>query len=169
MKAKKSKKASYTLEMLEQMKRDGKISGFSVDLKPNKAVKTQKVSKDKGEAKTSLKTPKNSKYRNKKVIVDNGEGSLLTFDSQAEYIKYGELLLEQRQGLIQNLQRQVTFPINVNGHKVCKYIADFVYTKGDKQFVIDVKSAYTAKMPVYRLKKKLLWALYGIEIIEVTK
>ena len=59
---------------------------------------------------------------------------------------------------------QVPLPIEINGTKVCKYICDFkvVRANGTVEYV-DVKGFKTA---MYRLKKKLVRAVYGIEIIE---
>jgi hypothetical protein len=50
---------------------------------------------------------------------------------------------------------------------VCKYISDFVYLENGQKIVEDVKSEYTRKLPVYRLKKKLVKAVHGIDIKEV--
>lgn len=63
---------------------------------------------------------------------------------------------------------QVRFPIVVNGVTVCTYIADFVvqYADGHTE-VQDVKSEYTKKLPVYRLKKKLMLASLGIKVVEI--
>lgn len=58
-------------------------------------------------------------------------------------------------------------PVTANGIKICVYIADYIYIENGRSVVEDVKSAFTAKLPVYRLKKKLLSALLGIEIREV--
>jgi len=72
-------------------------------------------------------------------------------------------------GLIRDLQRQVPFPLAVNGIEVCRYVADFVYLEAAdaRQVVEDVKSEHTRELPVYRLKKKLMRAVHGIEINEV--
>lgn len=69
-------------------------------------------------------------------------------------------------GAISLLCRQVRIPIVVAGVKVCDYVADFVYTRDGAPVTEDVKSAFTRKLPVYRLKKKLLAAL-GTAISEV--
>lgn len=62
---------------------------------------------------------------------------------------------------------QVPYPVYVKGKKICTYVADFKVMYADGRIeVIDVKSSVTAKLPVYRLKKKLVEAEYGIEIIE---
>lgn len=89
------------------------------------------------------------------------------FDSKKECLRYTELLILEKYGKIKDLQCQVPFQIVVNGHKICRYLADFVYLQDGKQVAEDVKSAYTAKLPVYRLKKKLMKACLGIDIMEV--
>ena len=43
------------------------------------------------------------------------------------------------------------------------YIADFVYHEGKKEIVEDVKGYQT---DVYKLKKRLMWVVHGIEIRE---
>lgn len=70
-------------------------------------------------------------------------------------------------GLIAGLRRQVRFPLKVNGVRVCVYVSDFVYIEGRRRVVEDVKSEFTRKLPVYRLKRKLMLAVYGIAIREV--
>ena len=48
------------------------------------------------------------------------------------------------------------------------YVADFTYIDRDGAFhVVDAKSSFTAKLPVYRLKKRLCALLLGITIEEV--
>ena len=70
-------------------------------------------------------------------------------------------------GEIKNLEKQVRFPIIVNGVKVCTYVADYVYDEMAGRVVEDVKSEFTRKDPVYRLKYKLMKACHGIDIREV--
>ena len=67
-------------------------------------------------------------------------------------------------GEIRNLERQVRFPIIVNGVKVCTYVADYVYDEMAGRVVEDVKSEFTRKDPLFRLKSKLLKATTGIDI-----
>jgi protein associated with RNAse G/E len=60
---------------------------------------------------------------------------------------------------------QVPFEVKVNGAKICTYKLDFKVTYADNTIkFIDVKGM---KTPVYRLKKKLVEAIYGITITEV--
>ena len=102
-----------------------------------------------------------SKYRNVKTVVDG-----VTFDSGAEARRYGELKLLERAGEIENLELQPKFDCIIDGKKVCRYRADFSYFTKEKRVVEDVKGF---KTPVYRLKKKLVEALFpGVTITEIT-
>jgi len=107
-----------------------------------------------------------SKYRNRKTIVEGRE-----FASKAEATRYGELRVLERAGVIESLEMQPKFPLEVNGSHVCTYIADFRYRDKEtgEMVVEDVKSRHTRKLPVYRIKKKLMHACCGIEITEVVR
>lgn len=86
------------------------------------------------------------------------------FDSKKECERYKELKNKN----VFDLKCQVKFPITINDVKVCSYIADFTYVDHKGNMVVeDVKSEVTRKLPVYRLKKKLMKAVYGVEIKEV--
>lgn len=102
---------------------------------------------------------KRPKYGNRKVKIGD-----LTFDSAKEAKRWGELQFMVKAGEIKNLERQVRFPIIVNGVKVCTYIADFTYEELGGVVVEDVKSEFTRKDPLFRLKSKLLRATTGIDI-----
>ena len=101
-----------------------------------------------------------SKYRNVKTEV-NG----IVFDSKKEARRYQDLLYLQRAGKITNLELQPVFRAMVEGVKICDYRADFRYTdvESGKSVTEDVKSIAT-KTPVFNLKKRLIEALYKIEI-----
>ncbi len=103
---------------------------------------------------------KRSKYNAVKTAVDG-----ITFASKAEAKRYGELKLLERACQIANLKLQPVYECVVNGKLVCKYVADFRYTTPYGFTVEDVKGM---KTPVYRLKKKLVEALHGITITEIT-
>lgn len=116
-------------------------------------------------------TQKKNKYKNDKV-----EYSGIKFDSKKQARRYQDLKLLERAGEIKELEIEPSFPIEVNGVKVCIYKADFgyreqIYNKSGMKLywdriVEDVKSEPT-KTPVYRLKKKLMKAIYNIEVREV--
>ena len=107
------------------------------------------------------------KRKNKYGAIKTTVGGI-TFDSKLEAKHWIELCTLQKAGEISNLERQVSFPIVVNETKVCTMRPDFVYSnKNGVRVIEDTKSVITAKNPVYRLKKKLLKAIYGIDIIEI--
>ena len=99
-----------------------------------------------------------AKYRNKKTVVDG-----IKFDSQREATRYSVLKIMQAAGVISDLRLQVPYVMTVNGLKICKYVADFVYVDRGREVVEDVKGM---KTPTYNLKKKLMKAVHGIEIQE---
>lgn len=102
-----------------------------------------------------------SKYRSRKVEFDG-----YLFDSTKERARYSELRLLEQAGVISKLRLQPRLPCVVNGVKVCDYVGDFAYIEDGCTVIEDVKSEYTSKLPVYRLKRKLVWACHGIEIRE---
>lgn len=85
--------------------------------------------------------------------------------SKKEAARCDELHLLWKGGAIDKLEMQPVFPIEVMGQKICKYIADFRYLDGStgKSVVEDVKGRRTS---VYMLKRKLMRACYGIEVLE---
>ena len=109
-----------------------------------------------------------SKYHNRKTTVDG-----MTFDSKKEAVRYKELTLLQKAGMIKCLQRQVVFeiiPSQKEDGKVVerpvKYVADFTYYEGGELVVEDVKSPAT-RTDAYKIKRKLMRYLLGIRIREV--
>lgn len=102
---------------------------------------------------------KRSKYGAKKTEIDG-----FVFDSKREAARYSELKMLEQAGEIKNLTLQPKFPCFVNGKLVCTYIADFQYHDVVGRHVEDAKGF---KTDVYKLKKKLVEALYSITIEEV--
>ena len=85
--------------------------------------------------------------------------------SRAEAKRCAELHLLQRAGEIHRLEMQPKFLCQVNGVKICTYIADFAYFTKAERIIEDVKGRAT---DVYKLKKKLVEALHpGVKIVEV--
>ena len=108
---------------------------------------------------------KNNKFRAQKTTFMG-----IKFDSKWESERYAELNLLLRAGEIENLETQVRFDLIVNDSKICTYVADFTYyeknKEGEKVFIVeDAKGLETA---VFKLKKKLMLAIKGIDI-RVTK
>lgn len=108
---------------------------------------------------------KQNKYHNKVVYAD-GE----RFDSKKEYQRWKELQILETAGVIQNLRRQVSYPLMKTQRKkgertrrMVVYKADFVYIENGKEVVEDCKGYVT---DVYRIKAMLLYEKYGIWIRE---
>ena len=100
-----------------------------------------------------------SKYRAQATWVDN-----IRFASKREAARYQELRLMEKAGLIRELDIQPRFPIKLNGVMICMYVGDFRYLNDKGEIVIeDVKGIRTAS---YKIKAKLMLALYGITILE---
>jgi len=117
-----------------------------------------------GELKTDCICKKRSKHRNVKTKLDGIE-----YDSKKEAMRAAELKIFVIGKQIADLRTQVPFELIVNDQLVCVYVADFVYVDlvTGNVVVEDVKSDHTRKLSVYRIKKKLMKACLGIEIIEV--
>lgn len=98
-----------------------------------------------------------SKYGNKKCIF-NG----FRFDSLKEMNRYVELKLIQKSGAIRGLTLQPRFLLQPSfkwqgkTERKIEYVADFSYWMGTSFYIEDVKSTFTKKNPVYRIKKKML-------------
>ena len=99
------------------------------------------------------------KYGNRRTVVDG-----VAFASAAEARRWQELRLLEQAGQISELQRQPRYPLDVARERVGVYVGDFWYVRKDRPTIEDVKGVRT---PLYRLKAKLVHALYGLTITEV--
>jgi hypothetical protein len=123
-----------------------------------------------------------NKYRATRTVVDG-----ISFPSKREAKRWSELLLLVRAKAICDLERQPVFPIFAVGllsvptdgervlvgaflelTKVGRYTADFAYTdtKTGERVIEDVKTKATSTT-AYRLRKKIVEAMYGIRVVEV--
>ena len=106
-----------------------------------------------------------NKYHAVRTEVDG-----IGFASKREAQRYVELKLLEKAGEITELELQPSYPLlavaPLGGMvQVGKYIADFRYLTRDADVVVeDVKGV---KTPVYNLKKKIVRANYGVQIVEV--
>lgn len=92
----------------------------------------------------------------------------VVYDSKKEAKRAFELDLLIKKGEIKKVETQPEFDIIINGMRVCKYKADFKVIYPDGKIVYeDVKGLKQgAAYQVFRLKKKLVKAVFGIDIIE---
>jgi hypothetical protein len=102
---------------------------------------------------------KRFKFGNKPTVVDG-----IKFHSKREAKRYTELRMLERAGEVRGLQRQMKYRLWVNGVLITTYTADFVYEKRTGEIVVeDVKGYPNDRWP---MKKKLMKAIHGIEILE---
>ena len=112
-----------------------------------------------------LKVPRRQKYANQRVEIDGQ-----AFDSKAEARYWGHLQIRLKAGEISNLRRQVPFELApavvIGGRKrpPLRYVADFVWEEGGKTVVADVKGV---AVDVYKVKRHLMKAIHGIDILEI--
>ena len=106
--------------------------------------------------------PNRSKYRNTIVEYDGYK-----FDSRGESERYYQLKMLQKAGKISGLQVHVPFELipKDGKHRAIYYEADFVYIEDGQKIVEDFKGYRT---DVYKIKKRMMKWLYGIEIRETT-
>lgn len=111
-------------------------------------------------AQAVLLKPKTRNKYNARKVYHKGK----VFDSQKEFRRYLELRDWLARGIISDLVLQPRFRLDVNGLHICVYVADYQYVKNGETIVEDVKSKATAKLPVFKLKQKLMKAILGIDV-----
>jgi hypothetical protein len=101
-----------------------------------------------------------SKFGNVRTLHDG-----INFASKREATRYAELKLLERAGEISDLKLQVRFKLAVNGEHICTYVADFTYRdKAGRSIIEDAKGFET---DVFRLKRNLMRAVFGVEVVTV--
>jgi len=115
------------------------------------------------QARIQQPVPPASKFGNRRVEFDGH-----WFDSHAECRRYVDLKRLHRAGFITEMLVHPVFRLEIGGVLIARYIADFQYYDDQGRLVVeDTKSPATAKHPVYRLKKKLMRAIHGIDVREI--
>ena len=102
--------------------------------------------------------PTRGKYRNAATVAGG-----IRFASRKESRRYAELKLLERAGVVSGLKLQVRYRLAINDVLICAYVCDFEYTENGARVVEDVKGF---KTPEYKLKARLMLAIYGIVILE---
>ena len=106
--------------------------------------------------------PAETKYHAVRTVVDG-----VTLDSKREANRYAELKLLETAGEIEALEVHPRFDLRVKRIIVGVYEADFRYfDKRMNRYVYVVEDVKGVRTAVYRLKKRLMEALYGIEVRE---
>lgn len=111
-----------------------------------------------------------NKYHATKI--DSADGK---FDSALEYKRWVYLKTLEAEGKIRNLVRQVPYtliPTQYKNGKVLyretKYVSDMEYdiVATDEHIVEDVKGLV---LPVFKLKQKMMYYIFGVEVRVVKK
>jgi hypothetical protein len=102
----------------------------------------------------------------------------VSFDSKSEAQRWSELLLLQRAGEIRELILHPRYDQSVNGIHICDMIPDFSYQcmvegpdgKGGffqtwMKVCEDRKAGTITQTDVFKLKRKLLKAIHGVDIL----
>jgi uncharacterized protein DUF1064 len=92
-------------------------------------------------------------------------------DSGREAQRCRELQQMQRGGLICSLETYPKYELVVGAVKICNFIPDFRYRRkgvrgGVGDIVLEDCKSRPTMTPVYRLKKKLLKAIYDLDVEE---
>ena len=114
-------------------------------------------------AQTPTEKPKKSKYGAVKTEVDG-----IMFDSKREASRYQELRLLEQAGDSQPPPAGALYTLSKNEHgRALKYIADFVYNDDTGALVVEDAKGHSTD--VYKIKRRLMAELKGIEIKETIK
>ena len=115
--------------------------------------------------------PVKQKYNNKEVIIDG-----IKFKSTKEGDRYRDLKDLQRSGQIKDLELQpryklidgVKFSDGSRAKPALRYTADFRYIdcRTGKEVVEDVKSEITKESTDYKMRRHMMLAIHGIEVLE---
>ena len=110
--------------------------------------------------------PKKSRTSNNKYFAKKTVAMGLKFDSRWEAERWGQLKAMERAGVVTELERQVKYELSINDVKICSYVADFRYLQQEEDgfsrlIVEDAKGVLT---PEFKLKKKMMKAIHGIDI-----
>ena len=94
--------------------------------------------------------------------------------SEAEAVRYEQLLDMQATGLVSGLEVQVPFVVHVNNVKICTYRSDFRFRwhgpeVADPRGEVVVEEVKGLETPEWKLKCKLVEALYGFKINVIRK
>lgn len=98
-----------------------------------------------------------NKYGAQKITV-GGE----SFDSLLEERVYRQYLLPRSKSEGGKLERQIEFPIELNGKLVARYIADFVYTLNNQRTIYECKGIFVGDA---KMKLRCVQAIYDIPIV----
>ncbi len=100
-----------------------------------------------------------NKYSNRPVRCRSNHMHQSTLEAR----RCDELGLMEKAGLIRDLEQQVCFRLDVNGHHIADYVCDWKYFDNERgqEIVEDAKGILT---DVCRMKLKLMAAVHGVDV-----
>lgn len=119
---------------------------------------------------------KRSRYTNQPCVRHG-----IKFDSETEADRYDELLLEQRAGVIRNLEgdkKKLRYKFLHDGVEFARYTPDFRYERREvvtdmfgrvelwKEVVEDHKGYQSAEDTAYKMRLRMMKVFYGIDVFE---
>lgn len=127
------------------------------------------IIRDRQQAAAVLQKASQSRNRYPVAPVDRRTMDGIVYASEKQMKRFAGLQMLERDGEISNLRREVEYQLIVNGMLVCRYFADAVYTDThtQKEIVEDTKGSKETTTELFKLKKKLMMACHGINVIEV--
>lgn len=116
------------------------------------------------QAEAAANPERKRKYGNTPVKADG-----FVFDSKAEHRRYQELRLMEDAGEIADLEVHPRYTLRVNDMDISRYTPDFQYTDmyTNQLVVEDVKGGRATKTQAYIMRRKLMKALFDIDVQEV--
>lgn len=116
----------------------------------------------------AVKAPKKGRFPRSPKEQRTCEG--IVFDSKREMQRWQKLKFKEIAGLIFDLKRGISYPVEINGKPFCKYTPDAEYKTAEGQIVFeDVKSSGTRKDKAYRLRKSAFELFYSVQVTEILK
>ena len=90
----------------------------------------------------------------------------IKFDSKWEAERYGQLKAMEKAGVVTQFERQVKYELSINDMKICDYVADFRYLLEEENGLsrLVIEDAKGVQTPEFKLKKKMMKAIHGIDI-----
>jgi len=99
---------------------------------------------------------KGNKYNAKSCHYD---GNLYDSKFEASYAQELDLRLKAKD--IKKWERQIKISLDIGKYHICNYFVDFLIYHNDKsKELVETKGRFLLNNPVYRLKRKLLEAIY---------
>ena len=157
-----SPKYRLRLKRPEKLRRQSSMKNWNLEAIRSAAARGLQVKVNDGQTLDDVLQPESSsKFRNCATVIDG-----IRFASKLEGTRYLQLKMLKSGGVIKNFKIQVTYRLDVNGIHICDYRADFVVENSDGTVTVEDTKGFIT--PEFKLKKKLMLVIHGIEIQLIT-